>query len=91
MTEKLEFTEEDFMLRDPQDQDSDTLITIRHANQRANARLREMLDQAPRVYGSVEFGWWSKEPQPKHEEAHHVDTHQARLVDIRPIGKESGE
>ena len=61
----------------------------------ANARLAEMkkawlaelLEGAPLVYGTVEFGWWDAEPQDKHKDAHHVDTHTARLVDIREIKK----
>ena len=48
----------------------------------------EMLDQAPMVYWRGEANlhpWWRQEErQPR-------DTHQARLVCIEPIGKESGE
>jgi hypothetical protein len=101
---KLEFKPEDFLSNRPIDKEirnifpewEEIIVSLaEHHAKAANARLREMLaeylDQAPRVFGSVEFGWWSEEPQPKHEEAHHVDTHHARLVCIEPIGKESGE
>ena len=51
--------------------------------EKANARLREMLDQAPRVYGEMDghndaglCTWGPKE-------CAQFCTHQARLVDIR--------
>ena len=84
MKNTLEFKTEDFNVTY-----DDSRPYFQQIAERANARLREMLDQAPGVYGNPQIpnSWglsrtgWSDQPM----------THQARLVDIREIGKESGE
>lgn len=75
------FKAEDFMLPDIRHQDSDMKITMRYAEQKANARFRELLKEAETVYGrkGCNGNWFTFETKTG------GDTHSAKLIAIKRL------
>lgn len=80
---KLEFTEQDFISFNEVFIGGDTLSALQmRASRIANARLKQMLEEAPIVYADNQVSLWSEENE---VETYIVYTHTAKLVNIELI------